>query len=153
MRHDVVAVLAVAVCAVPAGARSYLAIAERASGLTPTVRLRLGVSRRAPCESTIHRVLHSVDADQLDRLVSAWLAARTGRQPAVPTVRRVISLDGKSVRGARPGSGVDKGRAVHLLSAYDTTTGTVLGQCVVAGKTNEISASGPLLDRLGLTGC
>ena len=56
------------------------------------------------------------------------------------------------MRGARQGTGVDKGRAVHLLSAYDSTTGTVLGQCVVDGKTNEITAFSPLLDRLNLTG-
>lgn len=150
-RHDVVAVLGVAVCAVLAGARSYIAIAEWTRDLTPTVRARLGLGRRPPCESTIRRVLQAVDAAGLDQVVSSWLAARaaSGPPPGSPDgPRRVIALDGKSARGARSAGG----RAVHLLAAYDTGTGQVLGQAVVDGKTNEISAFGPLLDRIDIAG-
>lgn len=145
------AVLGLAVCAVLAGARSYLAIAEWAGDLTPTVRARLGLGRRPPCEATIRRVLQAVDAAELDRVVSTWLAARSSRSaPSAlpPGPRRVIALDGKTARGARHAGG----RAVHLLSAFDTHTGGVLGQTVVDGKTNEISAFGPLLDRIDITG-
>jgi len=39
---------------------------------------------------------------------------------------------------------------VHLLAAYDSGTGEVLGQAVVDGKTNEISAFTPLLDRIDI---
>jgi predicted transposase YbfD/YdcC len=150
-RHQVVSVLAIAVCAVLAGARSYIAISEWARDLPPTVRARLGLGRRPPCESTIRRVLQGVDAAQLDRVVSTWLAARsTPTCPAVPSAapRRVIALDGKTARGARHAGG----RAVHLLAAYDTGTGAVLGQTVVDGKTNEISAFAPLLDRIDIAG-
>lgn len=151
-RHDVVSVLAVAVCAVLAGARSYLAIAEWAQDLTPSVRTRLALGRRPPCESTIRRVLQSVDAAELDQVISTWLAARPA--PICPAAqlaaarRRVIALDGKSARGARHAAG----RAVHLLAAYDTSSGAVLGQTVVDGKTNEISAFAPLLDRIDIAG-
>ncbi len=44
--------------------------------------------------------------------------------------RRVVAVDGKSVRGARL-RGLPSERAVHLLSAYDTVTGTVLAETVV----------------------
>ncbi len=150
-RHDVVAVLGAAVCAVLAGARSYIGIAEWARDLTPTVRARLGLGRRPPSEATIRRVLQGVDAAELDRVVSTWLAARSAlnsavSQPAQP--RRVIALDGKSARGARHAGG----RAVHLLAAFGTGNGSVLGQTVVDGKTNEISAFGPLLDRIDIAG-
>jgi hypothetical protein len=136
-RHDVVAVLAVAVCAVLAGARSYITIAEWARDLTPTVRNRLGLGRRPPCEATIRRVLQAVDAAELDGVVSTWLAARASRtsSPSSPTVgspqpRRVIALDGKSARGARHAGG----RAVHLLAAFDTGSGVVLGQTVAGPR-------------------
>ena len=150
-RHDVVAVLPVAVCAVLAGARSYLAIAEWARDLTPTVRARLGMGRRPPCESTIRRALQTVDAAELDQVAATWLAARTAVgapavQPHQP--RRVIAIDGKGARGTRPAGG----RAVHLLAAYDTGAGGVLGQTIVDGKTNEISAFAPLLDRIDIGG-
>ena len=61
-RHEAVSVLGVAVCAVLAGARSYIAIAEWSRDLTPMVRARLGLGRRTPCESTIRRVLQGVAA-------------------------------------------------------------------------------------------
>lgn len=144
VRHRLTAILGIGVCAVLAGARSYVAIAEWARDLTPTVRFRLGLGRDAPSECTIRRVLQRVDPDALDAAVCSWLAARSAPRAS----RRVISVDGKSARGAR---GAD-GRAVHLLAAFDTSTGVVLGQAVVDGKTNEINAFAPLLDRIDITG-
>ncbi len=138
VRHGCGAVLGIAVCAVLAGAKSYLAIAEWAHDLTPTVRARLGIGRRAPSESTIRRVLQRVDAEQLDRAVCAWLAAQV---TDTCDGARVIAVDGKSVRGSRCRRGGPDDRAVHLLAAFDTASGAVLGQSVVDGKTNEISAS------------
>lgn len=58
--------------------------------------------------------------------------------------RRVLALDGKTVRGSR---GPD-GEARHLLAVIDQQTRAVLGQVEVAGKTNEITAFAPLLDTL-----
>lgn len=65
VRHQLVTVLAAAVCAVSAGARTYVAIAERAHDLPITVQLRLGIGRWAPSESTIRRILSALDADEL----------------------------------------------------------------------------------------
>jgi predicted transposase YbfD/YdcC len=135
VRHRLGAILAIGVCAVLAGARSFTAIAEWAGDLTPTVRLRLGLGRRPPCESTIRRVLQRVDAAALARVA-------TGR--TLP----VIALDGKTTRGARSGDG----RATHLLAAFEVGTGVVLGQSEVDGKTNEITAFAPLSDRVAITG-
>jgi predicted transposase YbfD/YdcC len=152
VRHRCATVLALGVCAVLAGAKTFTAISEWAGDLTPIVRARLNMARRPPCESTIRRVLQRVDPDMLDRVISAWLAARTpgpdtDARPAAGA-RRVIAVDGKTARGSRhhdvPG--------VHLLAAFDTGTGVVLGQARVDTKSNEITAFGPLLDRIGITG-
>jgi hypothetical protein len=59
------------VCAVLAGARTYVAISEWAHDLSVTVRIRLGMGRRAPTESTIRRILQALGADELDRAVSS----------------------------------------------------------------------------------
>ena len=176
IRHRLVTMLALAVCAVLAGARSYVAIAEWAHDLPLGVRIRLGltVARATPSESAIRRILQKVDPEALDRAVSDWLIARAARisppppdpaQPSAPqqnagsgTARiaappprvsspRVIAVDGKSARGAR----LADERAVHLLAALDTRCGIVLGQSVVDGKTNEITAFAPLLDRVDIT--
>ena len=60
----------------------------------------------------------------------------------------MIALDGKTARGAR----LAGDRAVHLLGAFDTGNGQVLGQSVVDGKTNEINVFAPLLDRIDIAG-
>jgi predicted transposase YbfD/YdcC len=144
VRHQLVSVLAVAVCAVLAGARSYVAIAEWVHDLPVEVRRRLGIERVPPSESAIRRVLQAVDPHLLDATVCGWLASRAKS----PQRWRAIALDGKSVRGARIG----QGRAVHLLAALDHADGVVLGQRVVDGKSNEITAFAPLLDGIDITG-
>jgi predicted transposase YbfD/YdcC len=159
VRHRLVTVLAAAVCAVLAGARSYVAIAEWTRDLPVGVRLRLGLGRCAPSESTIRRILQAVDAQALDTVVSDWLAHRvassTASCPASAVVKpsqarsslpRAVAVDGKAARGAR---GIN-GRPAHLFAAFDHRSGVVLGQSEVDGKTNEITAFAPLLDRLDL---
>lgn len=147
-RHRLVTVLAIGVCAVLAGARSYVAIAEWAQDLPVSARLRLGLGRAAPSESTIRRILQTVDLDALDAAVSSWLAARL---PDPPSGRmRVVAVDGKTVRGAL----TDQGCQVHLLAAFDPISGVVLGQAQVSGqggKSSEITAFAPLLERIDLT--
>ena len=140
VRHGFVAVLAIGVGAVLAGARSFTAIAEWAHDLPVGLRLRLGLGRVPPCETTIRRILQAVDGQALDVALSAWLIAGSAARATAPIPgRRVIAIDGKSARGAR---GPD-GRAVHLLAAFDQASGVVLGQTVVDGKTNEITAFAP----------
>ncbi len=144
VRHQLVVILGLAACAVLAGARSYVAIAEWAHDLPAPVRARLRIYRSAPSESAIRRVLQSIDPHLLDRTVSSWLAARAGTEQRWPA----IAIDGKSARGSRIGDG----RAVHLLAALGHGDGVVLGQRVVDGKSNEIRAFAPLLDGIEIAG-
>lgn len=111
VRHGFISILALCACAVLAGARSFVAIAEWAMDLTPLVRAQLGIGRVPPCESTIRRVLQPVDPDVLDQAVWACLAARSPAR----TGRSVFALDGKTSRGAR----CTGGPAVHLFAAID----------------------------------
>jgi predicted transposase YbfD/YdcC len=60
--------------------------------------------------------------------------------------RRVIAIDGKTVRGARTTSTL----APHLVSAFDHATGTVLGQLATAAKSNEIPTVRTLLTTFDL---
>jgi predicted transposase YbfD/YdcC len=144
VRHRLVTVLAVSVCAVLAGARSLIAIAEWAADLPEQVRGAVGIAAGPPCESTIRRVLGALDADDLDAVVGAWavgrLPARAGRQ--------AVAVDGKTLRGSAPTGAA----ARHLLAAVDQGTRTVLGQVDVDGKTSEIAAFAPLLDAVASAG-
>ncbi len=100
---------------------------------------------RVPSESTIRRVLQRLDADAFDVLAGRWAAQRTTPQPGK---RRLIAVDGKTLRGA-PHAGQD---VPHLLAALDHTHGGVLGQVEVGTKTNEIPLFTTLLDRIDISG-
>ncbi|MEN3266229.1 transposase family protein, partial [Pseudonocardia sp.] len=53
IRHGLSTILTVAVCAVLAGARSFVAIAEWVADTDAETREQLGIAGAAPCESTI----------------------------------------------------------------------------------------------------
>jgi len=140
--------LAVAVCAVLAGAVTFAAITDWAADLDAGARCRLGFAGPIPAGSTVWRFLVRLDAQVLQAVLTGWLRARITTSPPAGAPRRrarvVIAVDGKVLRGARlPG-----GRQVHLLSAYDTATGLVLAQLTIAAKSNEIPAFTPLLDQV-----
>lgn len=146
-RHELATVLVVAVAAVLAGSRSLAAIAGWATDLPEWVRPRLGIRRRPPSLSTIRRALIAVDADVLDAVLHAWLAALTP-PPLVPAAFRAIAVDGKTCRGALGTDGV----RVHLFSAVEHATGIPLGQVRAENKGHEIAAFATVLDRIDLAG-
>lgn len=143
VRHPLACLLAIGLSAVLTGARSFAAIGEWAGANTDALRV-LGAGGRAPDESTFRRVFARVDADALARVIGAWVWTRT----AIRGGRRVIALDGKTVRGARRRGAT----APHLIAALDHATSTVLGQVAVAAKSNEIPAVRTLLASFDLTG-
>ena len=63
--------------------------------------------------------------------------------------RAAISIDGKTLKGARNSDG----RQVKLLSAFLHNEGTVLAQEQVPSSTNEIKVVKKLLDPLPMEGC
>ncbi len=150
VRHRFSAVLALAVCAVMAGARSYVAIAEWAADADAATWVELGVGAVVASESTFRRTLQRLDADGFDDAVGVWAQERTSAVAgtgSAGTPRRV-AVDGKTLRG----SAADGEPGRHLLAALDHTHGVVLGQVDVAAKTNEIPMLATLLDRVDLTG-
>jgi len=145
IRHQLPGVVAVALSAVLAGARSYAAIGQWAGDLSGDQRMQVGLTRAYPPNaSTFRRLLQRLEADGLDALLGAYMWTRT----TVIEGRRVIAIDGKTVRGART---VDASQpsgattAPHLVAAFDHATGTILGQVATAAKSNEIPTVRTLL--------
>lgn len=132
--------LAVALAAVVAGAKSFVAIAEWAADAGTEALDGLGVTGTVPSESTIRRCLQQLAPDRLDELIGAWMWLRT----ATIGGRRVIAFDGKTLRGARDAAG----NLVHLLAGLCQHTGTVLAQLAVDATTNEIPMLTTLLDSI-----
>lgn len=141
-RYPLVSILAAAVCAVMAGACTFAAFTDWVRFQDRTVWARLGFTGWVPAATTVWRLLIRIDGEVLSQVLARWLR---GRATLVLAAGRwwplVIAVDGKVERGAR----LDGGRQVHLLSAYDTSTGIVLAQVQIAAKSNEFPAFTPLL--------
>lgn len=147
IRHQQVAVLAIAICAVLSGCRSFSAIGEWAADLSQRLLKRLGCRRDPvtkryipPSEPTLRRSLQSVDPDEVDEAIGVWLVEQQSGE--------AISIDGKTLCGA---VGED-GKAIHLIAAFLHKEGIVIAQKQVDGKSNEITAVKPLLDPLHIEG-
>jgi len=143
--HRLAVVLGLAVCAVLAGARSYVAIAEWAADADAATLDGLDAGEVVACESTFRRTLQRLDASVFDDALGAWAQARS--RPG-PGGRRLVAVDGKTLRG----SAQDGQPGRHLLAALDHTHGVVLGQVDVEAKTNEIPMFSTLLDRIDVAG-
>jgi predicted transposase YbfD/YdcC len=154
IRHGLPGILAVGIAAVLAGARSFAAIGQWVGEADADLLAALGFSRgRRPSESAIRRAFSRLDAARLDAILAAWVWTRT----VVVDQRRVIAIDGKTVRGARTrdatgATGATVSAAPHLVAAFDHACGAVLGQLAVAAKSNEIPAVRTLLAGLDLQG-
>lgn len=143
IRHPVRVVLGYAVCAILAGCRSLVAIGQWAHDQPVAFGQRLGVGCfGAPSEPTLRRVLGAVSPTELDFRLGAWFVAHES------LVGQAIAIDGKTVRGAKS----EGAAAPHLVSALLHRMRTVIAQCRVADKANEITSVEPLLRGIDIAG-
>ncbi len=144
IRHAVVTVLALGVCAKLCGARSIEAMAQWAEDLPQETLRRFGCRRgRAPSEPTFRRLFGKLDPGELDRRLGAWVARQAG------LAGQGVAIDGKTVRGSHDGTAAP----VHLVGAVAHEAGVVVAQTRVAAKSNEITSVAPLLESLDVAGC
>ena len=146
VRYSLVGVLALAVTAALAGSCSFAAIGQWALESSAEMLAMFGLpSGRVPDESTLRKLFARIDSDALDAALGVWMWTRT----FFVNERRVIALDGKTLRGARTSTAK---KAPALVAAFDHGAGVVLGQLAVADNSNEIPAARTLLGQFDLTG-
>lgn len=136
-----------AILAVVAGANSYRGIHSFIDVHLDRLKAAFGLGwRRAPAYTSIRLVLQTLDPAEVERVLrihAAVLADQIGCEGV-----RVVAFDGKTLRGSFDHF-ADRA-AVHLVSAFDVTSGLILGHIEVGGKENEIPAVQHLLAALGL---
>jgi predicted transposase YbfD/YdcC len=143
--YELVFLLAVSLVAVLAGASNFRQIGDQVADLPQSLLRKLGAKWCYfrgmfgwPSESTIRRVLESIDAAQLDLLVGAWLRERARRDA---DGMMVLALDGKVLRGAW----TDENDQFTLFSAMIHGVGVTVAQVQVPAGTNEITQVETLL--------
>lgn len=143
--HLLIDILCITILAVLCGADDFVGVAtfarDRKAWLSRFFELPGGI----PSHDTFQRVLGLVDPAQFSGSLVNWTAAL---QTALKG--QVIAIDGKTPRGS--GSKSKGIRALHLVSAWATTSGLCMGQLAVNEKSNEITAIPQLLDLLMVKG-
>jgi predicted transposase YbfD/YdcC len=141
-RHDLVEMLVISVCAMFSEVEGFEDIADWARVKEPWLRRFLKLKNGIPSHDTFSRVFRLLDPKAFESAFRGWVGS-------VLSAFGQIAVDGKSLRGSADG---DAG-PLHMVSAFATELGLVLGQEAVADKSNEITAIPVLLEALAIKGC
>ena len=140
--HDFLEILVIAMAAVLSDCDTIEDIAYWGRWKEQWLREFLVLKNGVPSEETFLRVFRALDPKQFEFAFRRWVAGVVG------ALRGGVAVDGKTVRGS--GSGGES--AIHMVSAFATELGLVLGQEKVASKSNEITAIPELLKALYIQG-
>jgi len=143
VEHRLVDILVIAACAVIACAESWDDIALYGRSKLAWLRTFLELRNGIPSHDTFRRVFMLIDPEAFEAGFATWVGALT-----TGFEREVVAIDGKTIRRS-----FDHGREqspLHVVSAWASEQGLVLGQRCVDSKSNEITAVPELLDQLAL---
>ena len=143
IEHRLIDILVIAVCAVIACAESWDDIALYGRSKLAWLRTFLDLPNGIPSHDTFRRVFMLIDPDAFERGFAAWVGSLVDGFE-----REVIAIDGKTLRRS-----FDRRRErspLHLVSAWASEQGLMLGQRCVRETSNEITAVPELLDQLAL---
>jgi predicted transposase YbfD/YdcC len=143
--HELLDIIAIAICAVVAGADSWDDIEDFGNAKITWLGTFLELPNGIPSHDTFRRLFERLDPDEFQRGFLGWIEALHEA-----TERQVIAIDGKCLRRSFDRA---KGKsALHLVHAWATANHLLLGQVAVDEKSNEITAIPKLLEMLSISG-
>jgi predicted transposase YbfD/YdcC len=144
--HKLLDIMLIAICAVLCGAEGWEDIEEFGHSKERWLRQFLELPCGIPSHDTFRRVFGLLSASAFQERFAAWVEG-------VFVLKRgqVINIDGKTMRGSHDKRNGQE--AIHLVSAWASESGLLLGQRKVSEKSNEISAIPELLENLYVAGC
>jgi predicted transposase YbfD/YdcC len=132
-KHSLHDILGVTLCAVICGADRFEEIERFGEARSPWLREFFPLPNGVPSHDTFNRVLAALDRKRFAGCFGRWMADRCEAKGL-----KAIAIDGKACRSA---AGDTVSGCLHLVSAWATENGLVLGQEAVADGSHEITAT------------
>jgi predicted transposase YbfD/YdcC len=145
-KHLLTDIIVIVLCGVLSGVDDFEHIEEFASLREEWFRKFLPLPNSIASHDTMNRVFARIDTKQFEAAFVAWM-----EDVVRLTDGEIVAFDGKTIRGSFDRSAAKS--PIHLVSAWASNNGVVLGQVRVEDKSNEITAIPRLLEMLDLKGC
>ena len=145
-RYPLIEIIFLIISATISGCEGWKSIRDFGLLKLEWLRQFLPYENGIPVDDTIARVMRKLNTKQFASCFTRWIQAVTKA-----TDGDVIAIDGKTLR--RSFNKSDEKSATHMVSAWSTANGVVLGQEKTAEKSNEITAIPELLNSLAIKGC
>jgi len=144
-RHKLVDILVIALCGFVAGCEGWVDVELFGISKRKWLEKFLELPNGIPSHDTFGRVFALLDPQQLARVLRQFVQTVTGSLEG-----EAVAIDGKTLAGS--GESTTAKEALHLVSAWATQHGVVLGQVATADHSNEITAIPRLLQLLDVRG-
>ena len=145
-KHKLIDIITITICGVICGADGWVDVAMFGESKQEWLEGFLDLPNGIPSHDTFGDVFSRIDSVQFRECFIEWV-----RAVEELTKGQLISIDGKTVRRSHD-SFVGKD-AIHMVSAWSSVNGLVLGQTKTDEKSNEITAIPELLKLLEISGC
>ena len=143
--YPLINIVAIALCAVIAGADDFVSIAVWAREKRDWLSRILDLSNGIPSHDRFNAVFAALKPAEFEKCLLSWITALHEI-----TAGQVVAIDGKTLRHSFDAATGKS--AIHMVSAWATANHISLGQVVVDAKSNEITAIPKLLQLLEISG-
>jgi predicted transposase YbfD/YdcC len=138
-------ILTIVLCAVISGAEGFNDIELFAKCKESFFRTFLELPNGIPSHDTMNRVMSMLSPEEFSKCFTEWVKSLSQR------ISGIIAIDGKTLRGSF--HHLSNRDCLHMVSAWSSANGLVLGQVQTAKKSNEITAIPLLLSVLDIKDC
>lgn len=143
--HNLHDILVITILATICGADNWVDIHEFGEAKYDWLSTFLELPNGVPSHDTFGRVFSLLDPEQFESCFYDWIQSLS-----VDISSEVIAIDGKTLRGS--GNRRKGQKALHIVSAWASNQGLLLGQVKTDEKSNEIRAIPKLLKMIDITG-
>lgn len=145
-KHNLIDIIVIAICGMICGADEWVSIENFGNSKIEWFKRFLELPNGIPSHDTFGRVFSIISPKIFQECFISWI-----QSVCKVTKNEIIPIDGKTLRRSH-----DKRNgksAIHMVSAWSSRNGIVLGQCKTSEKSNEITAIPELLKALEIKGC